>query len=247
MDEIKLQQKYYSETAAKYDEMHVNVRDEHAFSLSFLVSVLDYLEVRSILDVGSGTGRAVFYLKQNRPDISVIGVEPVKELREVAYKKGLSDSEIIAGDATRLSYGDNEFDLVCAFGVLHHVKNPEAAISEMLRVANKAVFISDANNFGQGTFSVRLLKQLIDFLGLWKIANLVKTKGKGYMISEGDGLAYSYSVFSNYKQIRRRCKSVHVLNTMDGQINPYRSAAHVALLGIKGSKKTQGPAVQKKP
>lgn len=233
MDDIKLQQKYYSETAGKYDEMHVCDHDEHAFALSFLVSVLDFLEVKSILDVGAGTGRAVLYIKKNRPDISVVGIEPVKELRAVGHKAGLSGSEIVEGDATHLKYGDNEFDLVCAFGVLHHVKSPKIAVSEMLRVGKKAVFISDSNNFGQGTLFARLIKQFINFLGLWRMADLIKTRGKGYIISEGDGLSYSYSVFNNYKQIRCQCKSVHVLNTMDGQINPYRSAGHVALLGIK--------------
>ena len=62
---------------------------------------------------------------------------------------------------------------------------------------------------------------------------IVKTKGKGYTISEGDGLAYSYSVFNSYKQIKAKCRSIHLLNTQDGLINPYRTASHVALLGIK--------------
>lgn len=68
-------------------------------------------------------------------------------------------------------------------------------MSEMLRVAQKAIFISDANNFGQGRFLARTAKQALNALGLWKTVDFIKTKGKGYTISEGDGLAYSYSVF----------------------------------------------------
>jgi SAM-dependent methyltransferase len=234
--EIETQRRYYAETAAKYDDMHVAEKDEHSFALSLLTASLDYLDIRSILDIGSGTGRVISHIKKHRPDIRVVGIEPVKELREIGYAKGLLEDELVDGDATNLQYGASEFDLVCEFAVLHHIPKPEDAVAEMIRVANKAIFISDSNNFGQGRPAVRTLKQIINFFGLWKLFDLVKTKGKGYTISEGDGLAYSYSVYNNYRQIRSRCKSVHVLNTTDGDINPYRTSDHVALLGILDSK-----------
>jgi hypothetical protein len=103
----------------------------------------------------------------------------------------------------------------------------------MLRVAGRAVFISDCNNFGQGSLLGRGLKQCLNALHLWPLADFIKTRGRGYTLSEGDGLAYSYSVFNDYRQIREKCRSVHVLNTSDAGRNPYRTASHVALLGIK--------------
>ena len=232
-DEIELQRRYYTETADRYDAMHLDEDDEHFFALSFLTAMLDALQIDSVLDIGSGTGRVIHYLTGRRAGLRVTGVEPVQALRQAAYAKGLPDHAVVDGDATDLQFACGEFDLVCAFGVLHHVRRPERAIAEMLRVAGKAIFISDANNFGQGSAPMRAVKQLIDFLGLWKLADLMKTRGKGYTITEGDGLAYSYSVFNNYKQIRRQCQRVHLLNTKDGHANLYRSAGHVALLGIK--------------
>jgi ubiquinone/menaquinone biosynthesis C-methylase UbiE len=231
--EIEIQRRYYANTASIYDSMHVDEKDEHFFALSFLVGAIDYLDIKSVLDIGSGTGRVVQHLKTMRPELRVVGVEPVNELREMGYNKGVPKNNLIGGDATNLHFRDTEFDLVCAFGVLHHIKDPTLAIAEMLRVSSKAIFISDANNFGQGKILARTMKQAINFVGLWKLADLIKTKGKGYTISEGDGLAYSYSVFNNYKQIRNKCKSVHILNTKDGFIDPYKTASHVALLGIK--------------
>jgi hypothetical protein len=50
---------------------------------------------------------------------------------------------------------------------------------------------------------------------------------------EGEGLAYSYSVFQDYPSIRRACRSVHIINTTPAGVDPYRSATHVALLGLK--------------
>lgn len=234
LDEIEKQRRYYASTASKYEAMHINEKDEHSFALAFLMASLDYLDVKSILDIGSGTGRAISYIKERRPDLHVIGIEPVKELRDVGYAHGLSEDELIDGDATRLQFRDSEFDLVCEFAVLHHIRRPKLVIEEMLRVSDKAIFISDSNTFGSGSQLSRLAKQLINGLGLWPLANLIKTKGHGYQMSECDGIAYSYSVFDNYKQIKARCKTIHILNTKNGEINPYKTASHLALLGIKG-------------
>jgi ubiquinone/menaquinone biosynthesis C-methylase UbiE len=233
LSEIEIQRQYYAKTADQYEKAHVSEQGEHSFALNFLMSLLDYYEIRSILDIGSGTGRAIHYIKKHRPDIKVIGIEPVKELRNVGYSLGLSEDELIDGDATDIKFTNSEFDLVSEFGILHHVPTPERAVAEMLRVAKKGIFISDSNNFGQGSLISRSVKQLANALGLWRTIDLIKTKGKGYSISEGDGLFYSYSVFNNYKQIQSKCKKIHTVNTNDGGINPYRTASHVALLGIK--------------
>lgn len=231
--EVLLQQRYYAETAQKYDAMHVHERDEHYLALCLMVGAIDFLGVQSILEIGSGTGRAIRYIKSMRPHILIQGIEPVAELREIAYAKGISPSDLIDGDALALKFDSKQFDMVCEFGVLHHIGTPARAVAEMLRVANKAIFISDSNNFGQGSWFARSIKQFIDMLGLWPVANLIKTRGRGYSISEGDGLAYSYSVFNNIAQIRQQCKTVHVFNTGNAGANLYRTAGHVGLIGVK--------------
>ena len=96
------------------------------------------------------------------------------------------------------------------------------------------VFISDSNNFGQGGRAARAVKQLVNSLGLWPALNYLKTRGRGYTITEGDGLAYAYSVFTSYPLIRSSCSTVHLFNTtFSASVNPYRGAPHVALAGIK--------------
>jgi SAM-dependent methyltransferase len=232
-DPVAIQREYYRRTAALYDEMHVHSDGEHDFALSFMVSMIRYLRCGSVLDIGSGTGRALFVIKEEVPGIRICGIEPSPELRAAAQKKGLAHDEIVDGDAQALEYKDGEFDLVCAFGALHHIPKPSLAVGEMLRVARRAIFISDANNFGQGSAPVRAVKQIANLLGLWTLLDYIKSRGKGYILSEGDRLSYSYSVFNNYSQVRRACESVHLLNTMDAGVNPYKTAPSVALLGVK--------------
>lgn len=233
-NDIQLQRDYYAQTAEKYD--HMREGDDEAalgMALDFMISTLTNLGILSVLDIGSGTGRTLLNIKGKRPEIHAVGIEPVAELRAIGHRKGIPTQSLVDGDATCLGYRDGEFDLVCEFGILHHIKQHDLAVREMLRVADKAIFICDVNNFGQGSLLSRTIKQLINSVGLWKFADYLKTGGKGYTISEGDGLGYSYSVFNDYHQIRAGCKSVHILNTVDADINFYRTARGVALLGIK--------------
>lgn len=236
-DAVRIQRAYYADTAHSYDSTHVHQDDEHSFALRFMISVLDQFGIQSILDVGCGTGRGLLTLQKAKPEITAVGVEPSAELRKVGYANGLSETELVDGDAMGLAFADGSFDLVCEFGALHHIPKPAKAVSEMLRVARKGIFISDCNNFGRGSKLARMFKQTVNAVGLWPVADFIKTRGKGYSISEGDGLFYSYSVFNNYKQIRRACQSIHVLNTVDSGPNPYRTSSHVALLGIKPQSK----------
>jgi ubiquinone/menaquinone biosynthesis C-methylase UbiE len=234
---IDIQRQYYAETADQYDTVHGRDNIEHNFALQFMISVCRHLEMRSVLDVGSGTGRALLDMKATMPDVSVVGIEPSLELRKIGHAKGLDEAELIDGDAMKLNYEDGSFDLVCEFGALHHIPDPSKAVSEMLRVARKGIFISDSNNFGQGSELSRFVKQAINAAGLWSLAYKLKTRGKGYTVSEGDGLAYSYSLFNDLNQIKRSCPSVHMFNPLPAGPNLYRTASHVDLLGLKRSLK----------
>lgn len=234
VDAIQLQRAYYAATAAKYDSMHVQGGDAHTLALGLLTGFCAAIDARSVLDIGSGTGRGVLALQKALPKARVIGIEPSPELRAIGFDKGISASDLLAGDATALQCDDGAFDVVCEFGALHHIPDPSRAVAEMLRAARQAIFISDCNNFGDGSALARAAKQTLRAAGLWKVVDFVKTRGRGYMVSEGDGVAYSYSVFNDLPQIRRACRSVHLIDSGgSGRADLYRGASHVAVLAIK--------------
>lgn len=230
---IDLQRSYYARTAQQYEDLHVREHDEHGLALAWLAGLSEHFGARSVLDVGCGTGRALRYLKARQPQLQITGIEPSAELRAVGHAAGIGVDELVAGDATHLAFADNSFDIVCEFGVLHHLERPRLAVAEMLRVARIGIFISDDNHFAAGSLLGRRVKRGLNSLGLWKAAYRLRTGGKGYRISEGDGLSYPYSVFDDLAFVRAQCGAVQLANTADGGPDLYATAAHVALFGRK--------------
>src|SRR5207253_1727294 len=105
----------------------------------------------SLLDVGAGTGRGIKFFMERNPDLKIVSIEPVQALIDEAIKGGVPEGIVAQGRGEALPFNDRAFDAVCEFGVLHHASNPDEVLAEMMRVARKAVFISDTNRFGQGS------------------------------------------------------------------------------------------------
>lgn len=230
--ETNLQKSYYAITASGYDNQHLSHTDEHFLGLNYLEGLIKFHGYTSILDVGAGTGRAALFLKKMNSELRILSIEPVEELRKIGHAKGLNLLELLDGDVYNLQFENSSFDLVCAFGVFHHLKNPVAALEEMTRVSKHAIFISDTNNFGQGNLLSRTLKQALNALKIWRFAIFVKTKGKMYSISEGDGLAYSFSLFNILKYLKSNF-SIFTLSTVPSGGNIYRTASHLAIFAQK--------------
>jgi ubiquinone/menaquinone biosynthesis C-methylase UbiE len=239
----EIQREYYRASAAQYDAAHVHRCDEHYRALRYMVGFLGLYGIRSVLDVGCGTGRALKYLLDCR--LTAYGVEPVPEMiHEAVHKNGIPKERVVRGKAEALPFQDDSFDAACEFGVLHHVRYPRAAVNEMTRVAKRAVFLSDSNRFGQGAWLARLAKLLIYRVGLWDIANYIKTGGKRYQFSAGDGLSYSYSVFDDLSLLAGWATTVILIPTMRADpvswAHPILTSGHVLLCAFKGDQTDSG-------
>jgi ubiquinone/menaquinone biosynthesis C-methylase UbiE len=199
---VQIQRRYYTENARRYDHMHSHEGSQDTFSARFVPAILRMLDAHSVLDVGTATGKGLRDLKEAMPHLFVCGVEPVSALVQEAARNGnLASGPILQASGEALPFPDGSFDVVCEFGILHHVGNPAAIVKEMLRVASKAVLISDSNRFGQGSPVMRFLKLVLYKTGLWHAYDYLRTGGKRYRITEGDGLAYSYSVYDSFAQV----------------------------------------------
>jgi ubiquinone/menaquinone biosynthesis C-methylase UbiE len=205
------QRDYYADTASAYESMHVQPGDEHFIALEYMAALLRVVRAKSVLDVGSGTGRAIRFLRQRCPDLRIEGVEPVGELREQAQVPGTVIHDASGED---LPFRDGSFDVVMSLALLHHVAATAPVITEMTRVARSGVMISDANRFGQGSTAAGLLKLAVHRAGLWPAFEHFRTKGRGYLESDGDGIFYSYSIFDSMPQLQAWADRVFVIPTM---------------------------------
>lgn len=84
------------------------------------------------LDVGAGAGALALALA---PLVrTVVGLDPVPELLELARARALHNTEFVEGDGAALPFPDGAFDLAGTHRTLHHVERPELVVAEMARV-----------------------------------------------------------------------------------------------------------------
>jgi ubiquinone/menaquinone biosynthesis C-methylase UbiE len=101
------------------------------------------------LDVGCGDGKIVDEL--NKRGKVTKGLDSDKKLVSLAKKR--FGNNYYAMDATKMDFPDNSFDFVFCITTLHHIKNKQKALEEMLRVAKHKVLINELN---QGNLIVKL-------------------------------------------------------------------------------------------
>jgi SAM-dependent methyltransferase len=90
----------------------------------------------TVLDVASGTGRAIPYLRAAvGPGGAVVAVDVTWEMLQTARTNGrVPAAALVLGDATALPLPDGSVSSVLAAGYLSHVVDPAAALVELARV-----------------------------------------------------------------------------------------------------------------
>lgn len=102
------------------------------------------LGVRSgqALDVGTGPGQIPIKLALKLPQLHIVGIDlseaMLAKARNGAATAGL-DSQVRfeTGDARRLPFPDQQFDLVMCNSLLHHASDPLATLNELARVMHR--------------------------------------------------------------------------------------------------------------
>ncbi len=95
------------------------------------------------LDSGCGTGALAAALAPLVGE--VVGTDTNLGYLEAARELGLENAEFLEADSTRLPFEYGRFDISGCVRVLHHVRRPELAVSELARVTrhNGRVLIAD--------------------------------------------------------------------------------------------------------
>lgn len=98
------------------------------------------------LDSGCGTGSLAFALAPHVAE--VVGVDLREEYLDAARAAAPGNVSFVTGDAMGLPFGYAQFDLACSHRVLHHVRRPELAVSELARVTRPGGRILVADQLG---------------------------------------------------------------------------------------------------
>jgi SAM-dependent methyltransferase len=107
-----------------------------------------------VLDVGAGDGLLAEAIKAMRPDVEIIGIDPL-----VRANAGIP---IQPFDGATIPFGENAFEVAIAVDVLHHTTNPDDLLREMARVSSSIIIIKD--HFKHGLFSHCVLRAM-DWVG----------------------------------------------------------------------------------
>jgi ubiquinone/menaquinone biosynthesis C-methylase UbiE len=132
-------------TARRFDQLRfgspigqlVAAREAEAFS-----RLVGPAAGRSILDVGTGTGRIALILTS--AGAAVTGVDASEEMLKVARERAAAQHvnvRFVTGDAHALGFPDRSFDAVVSSRVLMHTPRWQVCVDEWCRVARERVVI----------------------------------------------------------------------------------------------------------
>lgn len=95
----------------------------------------------SILEIGCGTGHFTRWFSQQ--GMQVIGLDLSRAMLEEANRFG--SSFLLQGDALKLPFASNSFDLIALITTLEFLPNPIAVLSEVHRVARQGLILGVIN------------------------------------------------------------------------------------------------------
>jgi SAM-dependent methyltransferase len=101
-----------------------------------IVRELETVAVDSILDLGCGDGNSAAFFRDAFPDADYVGIDTSTESIAIAEQRGLGSTQFLTFDGFNLPFNDDQFDVVFAACVLHHVARDHhhALLEEMHRV-----------------------------------------------------------------------------------------------------------------
>lgn len=143
-----------------------------------------------VLEIGANTGFTSIEMAKIS-NAEYIGIDISKEAIQIANQKLNDEPEFIkkqirfeVGDAQKLNFEDNKFDLIVTGGANTFIENPEKAFEEYTRVLKPYGMLSITNLFYIRKPPIELLKNLKEVLGFeiksWKNIywlNLFKRSG----------------------------------------------------------------------
>jgi ubiquinone/menaquinone biosynthesis C-methylase UbiE len=144
---------YYDKFESKNCLVNLIMSNYRKNLLNFLVN----LDIRTVLDIGSGKGDLISLISADRPDMRFFGSDLWKDDTNLKYKNR-TPIQWISANGEHLPFRKSSFDLILACEVLEHVDNPNKVLSEIQRVTKKYSLVT------------------VPWEPIWKVLNIVRMK-----------------------------------------------------------------------
>lgn len=122
----------FDKQASIYDQSNYSKYPRQCYP--YVINELSKIEFETILDLGCGTGSVLSLLLEQKSSVHAFGLDLSDEMLAVAKQKLGEEVELMQGDAERLPYEDNSFEVVICIESFHHYPNPSKALDEVYRV-----------------------------------------------------------------------------------------------------------------
>ncbi len=110
-----------------------------------LINYFKDIEIRNVLDVGTGTGAFIHVLRKIFPKARITGVDPNQKSLATA-RKYHPDVTFLGMEAEKLNFNDNTFDAVSISMALHHLPKVKKGLKEIKRVVKPDGYIIISEN-----------------------------------------------------------------------------------------------------
>lgn len=123
-----------------------------------LVRFAQVREGARVLDIGSGTGSLAASVASSAPTSQITGIDPAESyVRFANTRHGSGRVRFEVGDAQRLGFEENSFDVVLSMLVLNFIPDRDRAVDEMIRVARPGGVVAAAVwDYGAGMEMLRV-------------------------------------------------------------------------------------------
>jgi len=113
--------------------------------ITTVLGMLRALNPASLLDIGSGRGRALWPILYSFPKTEVLCIDQAEwrcEVINAVHKGGVQRVQVIPGNIIDIPHKDNHFEVVTALEVLEHIPLASEALQRMMRLARRFVIIT---------------------------------------------------------------------------------------------------------
>ena len=145
-----LYEKYYkNETGGRF-----NLGVEYAICILRFFRALKIFSIhpkaKSVLDIGSGRGLMLYYLKKYYGYKIAMGIQPSKPALEFSRK--ILKLDVDDRDFLKINFGSQCFDTITIWHVLEHVDHPECYVEKISQLlSSRGKFVVEVPNFNSWT------------------------------------------------------------------------------------------------